>query len=177
MNTAQPDKVKRIAIVGPECTGKSTLSSALAKHFNTQWVPEYAREFLNKLGRPYTQEDLFIIAKGQLKEEELLEPKANKFLFCDTNLLVIKIWSDFKFGKTPKKILELWQPNKYSLHLLTAIDVPWEFDPLREHPHKREELYKIYKDELVKSKIPFIEVGGSPAQRLSTAIKAINSLS
>ena len=128
-------KIHKIAIVGPESTGKSLLSEQLSNHYNTAWVPEVARDYLHKLNRPYTFDDLSVIAKLQLKEEERLSKTAKHFLFCDTNLIVIKVWSDFKYGRTEKWIVDAIQKSDYSLHLLTDIDLPWEDDPLREHPH------------------------------------------
>ncbi|MCD4735883.1 MAG: ATP-binding protein, partial [Bacteroidales bacterium] len=90
--------IYRIAITGPESTGKSRLSAQLAEHFNTVWAPEYAREYLQKIQRPYTQEDLLEIAKGQKRMHEKMMKFARNILFCDTEMLVIKIWSEFKYG-------------------------------------------------------------------------------
>ena len=101
-----PSLVKKIAIVGPESTGKSTLAEGLAKHYQTVWVPEYARGYLNKLGRGYDQSDLIKIAQGQLGLEDECVNDAKRFLFCDTNLVVIKIWSDFKYGNCAPEILQ-----------------------------------------------------------------------
>src|SRR6187402_1758917 len=97
---------KKVAIIGPECTGKSELSQYLADHFNTEWVPEYARAYLDKLRRPYTQDDLLKIAHGQLRLEDEYTIDANNFLICDTNLYVIKIWSMFKYGNCQDEILK-----------------------------------------------------------------------
>ena len=143
-----PSLVKKIAIVGPESTGKSTLAEGLAKHYQTVWVPEYARGYLNKLGRGYDQSDLIKIAHGQLRLEDEWENDAKRFLFCDTNLVVIKIWSDFKYGNCAPEILQRMHERKYDLHLLTNIDLPWEADPQREHPDKRLELFNLYEKDL-----------------------------
>jgi nicotinamide riboside kinase len=86
--------IKKVVIIGPECTGKSVLSQFLAEQFHTDWVPEYAREYLDELERPYEQDDLLHIASGQLKLEDKLSVNAKKLLVCDTNLYVIKVWSD-----------------------------------------------------------------------------------
>jgi NadR type nicotinamide-nucleotide adenylyltransferase len=168
--------LKRIAIVGPECTGKSTLALSLASHYQTQWVPEFAREFLNQLDRDYVQSDLVEIAKGQLAAEDEAAYKAKSVLICDTNLVVIKIWSEFKYGNCDSEIIQLLNSRKYDLHLLTDIDIPWENDPLREHPDKRQALFALYKSDLGKMKVPFIEISGSSEQRISKATQAIDNV-
>lgn len=167
---------KRIAVVGPECTGKSTLSQQLAKHYQTDWVPEYARGYLEKLPIPYVQNDLLRIAQGQMRIEDEFARDANRVLLCDTNLLVIKIWSEFKYQTCNDWILEEIAKRNYALHLLTYIDVPWSDDPQREHPTKREELYTLYKQELEAMKVPFIEIRGTHEARVQSAIAAIDKL-
>lgn len=163
----------RIAIVGPECTGKSELAAYLAGHFNTVWVPEYARGYLDNLVRPYEPEDLLTIADGQLRIENEWALTANRFLFCDTTLLVIKVWSEFKFGTCDPEIIRAMENTSYDLHLLTYVDIPWENDPQREHPDRREELFQIYRNELVKMKVPFIEIRGQREERRKTAVEAL----
>lgn len=170
------DKVLKIAIVGPECTGKSELAEYLAKSFDNAWVEEYARTYLNNLKRPYNETDLLRIAKGQIELEEKLATKAKQVLICDTNLLVIKIWSEFKYGRCDKEILNLIDAQSYDLHLLTNTDVPWEADNQREHPHRREELYEIYERELQSRNIRYIEISGTRAQRRSLAVQSIEAL-
>jgi NadR type nicotinamide-nucleotide adenylyltransferase len=167
---------KRVAIIGPECTGKSELSKFLAQHFKTEWVPEYARAYIDNLRRPYNQNDLITIAHGQLRLEDEYARDANTFLFCDTNLYVIKVWSMFKYGNCEKEILDQIANRKYDLYLLTYVDLPWEEDPLREHPTKREELYNIYLNEMKNQPVPFVEIKGEREQRRATAIEAIEKL-
>lgn len=168
--------IKKVAIIGPECTGKSELSEYLAKHYDTCWVKEYARAYLDNLNQPYQESDLEKIAHGQVRMEEEWMPEANKVLICDTNLLVIKIWSEIKYGHCSQEILKLIASRTYDLYLLTYIDIPWEEDPQREHPDKREMLWNIYKDELELQNIPYIEIKGDRTQRRNTAIEAINYL-
>lgn len=168
--------IKRIAIVGPECTGKTQLSHALAKHYQTVWVPEYARHYIDRLNRPYVQEDLLTIAKYQLLTEDELALEANKVLICDTNLVVIKIWSEFKYGTCNPEIVRMLNNRTYNLHLLTNIDIPWENDPQREHPHQREQLYALYKKELEALGVPYRVISGSETLRLTTAIRAIDQI-
>ncbi len=176
MNTDIRPKVKRIAIVGPECSGKTALAIALAQHYRTVWVPEYARTYLNGLNRPYQQNDLLIIARGQLTWEEELSQQASGLLICDTNLLVIKIWSEFKYGRCHPEIIRLMRGRHYDLHLLTHPDIPWEDDPQREHPDKRDLLFSIYHQEIIQAGVPFAEIYGSDESRIKKACKAIDFL-
>ncbi len=167
---------KRIAIIGPESTGKSTLSEDLSNHYKEPWVPEYAREYLEKLGRPYVREDLIEIAKGQIREEENFLPKSKNLLICDTNLVVIKIWSEYKYGDVDKQIMEMLNSRYYDLHILTNIDLPWEEDPLREHPDEREELLLHYQNHLFERNINYTLVSGDKETRLNQSIQAIDEI-
>jgi NadR type nicotinamide-nucleotide adenylyltransferase len=167
---------KRVAIIGPECTGKSELSKFLADHYKTEWVPEYARAYIDNLRRPYNQTDLLTIAHGQVRLEDEYARDANTFLFCDTNLYVIKVWSMFKYGNCEKEILDQIANRKYDLYLLTYVDITWEEDPLREHPTKRQELYDIYLNEMKNQSVPFVEIKGEREQRRATALQAIERL-
>ncbi len=176
MDTGKSAKVKKIAIVGPECTGKTDLARFLALHYQTLWVPEFARSYIEKLNRPYEKHDLTIIAKEQIRLENELEVKSNKLLICDTTLLVIKIWSEFKYGDCDSEILKELSNQNYDLHLLTYIDIPWEEDPQREHPNQRERLFELYKGELIKLHTPFVEIRRENHMRRSTAIQAIEKI-
>ena len=176
MNSIPLSTVIKVAVIGPECTGKSELSEFLADHFKTDWVPEYARGYVNNLVRPYEQHDLLAIAHGQMRVEDEWARDAKNLLICDTNLYVIKIWSEFKFGNCDEEILEQIKSRKYDLYLLTYIDIPWQEDPLREHPDKREQLYDIYLNEMKNQPVPFIEIKGEREFRRKTALDAIARL-
>lgn len=176
MNTGKGTEVNRIAIVGPECTGKTDLARFLADHYQTNWVPEFARNYIDGLNRPYEKNDLVKIAEAQLMLEDQLASQANKILFCDTNLVVIKIWSEFKYGDCPPEIIEKMIERKYDLHLLTYIDIPWVDDPQREHPDKRELLYDLYKNELIQNNVNFVEIKGLHDLRRKTAVNAVESI-
>ncbi|HEY8938295.1 MAG TPA: ATP-binding protein [Cyclobacteriaceae bacterium] len=167
---------KKVAIIGPECTGKSELSKYLAEHFKTSWVPEYARGYMDNLTRPYELNDLITIAHGQVRLEDSYERTTPSVLFCDTNLYVIKVWSEFKFGTCPSEILKSIAERKYDLYLLTYIDIPWEEDPQREHPDKREELYNIYLNEMKNQPVPFVEIRGERELRRQIAVEATTKL-
>lgn len=173
MNAVDVPEVKKIVIIGPECTGKSELSAFLASHYKTEWVPEYARGYIDNLVRPYVESDLVTIAHGQLRVEQEFGRTANRFLFCDTNLYVIKIWSEVRFGRCDDEILKEIKNRQYDLYLLTYIDIPWQDDPQREHPDKREELFRMYEREMTVQKVPFEIVRGLSDERNKNAIDAI----
>lgn len=171
--------IKRVVIIGPESTGKSTLASGLARHFDTVFTPEYAREYLEQLSRPYDEADLLVMARRQVAlEEERAKQARHGLLFCDTDLQVIKVWSEDKYGQCATWILEQIASRKYDLYLLTDIDMLWQDDPLREHPEPemRAYFFHIYNDIVQHSGIPFVRVSGNETERLQTAITAIDRM-
>lgn len=170
-------QVKKIVIIGPESTGKSTLTGQLAQHYSTTWCPEYAREYLMKNGNNYSYDDLLLIAKGQLAlEEQLSKSAANGLYFIDTNLYVMKVWCEVAFGKCHQWILDRIAACKYDLYLLCQTDLPWAEDPLREYPDldSRQKLYLMYKDLLVNDKTPFAEISGREIERTRKAVEAVD---
>ncbi|PWJ44429.1 AAA family ATPase [Sediminitomix flava] len=169
-------KTYRIAITGPESSGKSTLAELLAKHYQTVWVPEFARTYIEKLDRPYEEKDLLLIAKGQLAAEEQLIPMANQILFVDTEMTVLKVWGDVKYGRSDAWIVDQLQKQQYDLIFLMKPDLPWEADPQREHPHFRNELFEMYQKELNKLSSNVIIIGGLKEERIEKAINNIELL-
>jgi NadR type nicotinamide-nucleotide adenylyltransferase len=165
--------IKRIAIVGPESTGKSELAQQLAREFGSEWVPEYARFHLDRMTRPYEQEDLRQIAVGQLAWEDDKALYVKDYLFCDTNLVVIKIWSDHKYGSTDAWIEEQIKSRPYDFYLLSNIDLPWRPDPQREHPDKRKYFLGVYEQYLQENNLPYALVSGEEEDRLQCAVKAL----
>ena len=133
----------KIILTGPECSGKTTLCNQLKMYFKLTANKEFARSYLEKLNRKYVKKDLTFIAKKQLESER------NKVLL-DTDLITIKIWSEYKYNQCDPWILEQieQQKSKNRIYLLCKPDIPWEADPLRENPSNRAELFKIYKKEL-----------------------------
>jgi NadR type nicotinamide-nucleotide adenylyltransferase len=187
--------LKKIVIIGPESTGKSTLCEGLAAHFHAAWVPEFAREYLLQHGMDYKYEDLLTIARGQIALEDTratalirragshegqpgLPAPADPILFVDTDLYVLKVWSEFVFGRCDPWILGQIGSRKYDGYLLCNTDLPWVKDELREYPDlvTREKLYHIYRDLLVNQPTPWAEISGLADQRLATAIEAVDGL-
>ena len=167
--------IRRISITGPESTGKSELAARLAIHYKTAWVPEYAREYLARLDRAYERQDLLSIAQGQVEKENKKSGEAKRYLFCDTDPLVIKIWSHFKYRQCDHRIESMVDDHVYQLYLLCDIDLPWVADPLREHPGRRKELFDLYLDELSRLGRPYGIIRGIGEERLSNAISIIES--
>jgi len=168
--------IKKIVITGPESTGKSTLAQQLAEYHQTVWIPEYARMYIDNLNRSYEQKDLLAIAKGQLEMENYLLQYANDYIFCDTNFLVLKVWSEFKYGNCNPWILKQLEERKYDCYVLCDIDVPWEFDPQRENPKQREELFKIYERELLFHQKKYFKIKGNKNERLSNVLTILENL-
>ena len=162
-----------IGIVGPESTGKSTLAQALSRHYQVDFVQEMAREYLNQLGRPYHEVDLKKIAEIQFEEELKYRNSNQPLVICDTTLLVIKVWSEYKYHHCNEWILKAERENLYDLLLLTDIDLPWVDDPMREHPTERKELFSIYYRALIQKKEPFKLIFGNENERFTKAIQAI----
>lgn len=189
--------IKKIVVVGPESTGKSTLCEKLAAHYNTTWVKEYAREYLLEHGTDYTFDNLLDVAKGQLRlEEEGIKEASSKWelvrrdtpysplatthypLFIDTDQYVLKTWCEFVFGQCHNWILNQIVERKYDLYLLGNIDAPWVKDELREYPdfETREKLYHHYKDLLVNQDVPWVDINGTYEERLQKAIAAVDAI-
>lgn len=193
--------IKRIVIIGPESTGKSTLCQQLAAHYNTQWCPEFAREYLLANGTDYDYKDLLNIATGQIALEEkyielvrmagkhelrettihspmLPNLPSSSFLFIDTDMYVLKVWCEFVFGNCHQWIIDQIVEKKYNLYLLCKTDLPWVQDELREYPDlaSREKLYMIYKDIMINQITPWVDINGNTGERLQKAITAVDAL-
>jgi NadR type nicotinamide-nucleotide adenylyltransferase len=174
---------KKIVILGPESTGKSTLCQQLAFHYETLWVKEYAREYLLANGTDYSFDSLLTIAKGQIELEEtaVRELQNDSFtlpLFIDTDMYVLKVWCEFVFDKCHHWILNQVVERKYDLYLLCNIDLPWVADELREYPdlESRERLFHYYKDIMVNQKVPWVSIDGDYDDRLQKAIIAVDGI-
>ncbi|SEK87956.1 nicotinamide-nucleotide adenylyltransferase, NadR type [Maribacter orientalis] len=177
----EPSDIVKVVLFGPESTGKTTLSEQLARHYNTVWVPEYARDYLqekwNNERKTCEPHDLLPIAEGQMRLENKLTKKATKILVCDTDLLETKVYSEAYYIGDCDPILEKYAlQNSYDLYLLTYIDIPWEEDDLRDKPNEREEMFNYFKRTLEKYGKNFIILKGNKKQRLDKAINHIDQL-
>ncbi|MEP7374499.1 MAG: AAA family ATPase [Chitinophagaceae bacterium] len=197
--------LKKIVILGPESTGKSTLCKQLAEHYKTRWCPEFAREYLLKHGMNYTFDDLLTIAKGQIAmEDEYVEEvrkskspedgrtiaadkaissgragsTASRLLFIDTDMYVMKVWCEFVFDNCHLFILDQIVERTYDLYLLCNVDLPWVKDELREYPdlESRQRLYFIYQDILVNQPVSWVDINGGYEERLQKAITAVEAI-
>ena len=171
----------RVVLYGPESTGKTTLAKALADHYQTSWVPEFARSYLqekwDKQQAVCTLADLPIIAQGQLAAENTAIAQANRLIFCDTNILVTKVWSETHFeGYCAPELNTILAQTHYDLYLLTSIDVPWEKDDLRDRPNDREQMFIYFKQQLEAYNFPFLVLEGSLEERIQKAVNTIDQL-
>ncbi len=165
--------LKKIVVIGPESTGKSTLCEQLADHYKTEWVPEFARNYLLEIRRPYTYEDLLYIAEEQIiLEDRICASTKTPLVFIDTDMYVMKVWCEYVFKKCHPFILDQIAKRKYDGYLLCNTDLPWVADELREYPdlESREKLFYMYKDLMVNQSIPWIEISGDYDKRLQQAI-------
>ena len=181
--------IKKVVVIGPESTGKSTLCQRLAEHYNTLWVPEYAREYLEKNGTEYSYRDLLTIAKGQigLEEKAIQKLRGNthhpplatnySLLFIDTDMYVMKVWAEFVFNKCHNWISNRIAERSYDLYLLCDIDLPWVKDALREYPDKkvRKKLFSLYKYLMANQSAPWHIISGNYKERLEKAIQVIDA--
>ncbi len=199
----------KIVVTGPESSGKTTLSAALATALTTVWVPEFARTYLTHLGRPYERNDLKTIRLGQFAWEawyaQQLTPSTSQLLVCDTDWTVLHVWEEYKFERKEFEVRSLKfevgepssaesqtsnfelrtsnfelqtsnSPELQTLYFLCSPDIPWQPDPLREHPAEREILFKMYENLLRDIQARYVIVRGTPAQRLEIALAAIREV-
>lgn len=165
--------MRKIAVVGAESSGKTTLARDLALALGGAYVPEFARTFLEARGPAYEQRDLLTIARGQAEAEDHASRTATGPVICDTDLITIRIWSEEKYGRCDPWILRQSEERPYDHWLLCAPDIPWEPDPLRENPHDRDRLFAIYERLLRDLSKPFTVVRGTPDERRDRAIAVI----
>ena len=177
----QPTEVLKVVLFGPESTGKTTLARDLADHYNTLWVPEYMREYLQEKWDRERQacqpEDLLPIAIGQMRLENALAARADRLLFCDTDLLETKVYSEAYYLGYCDPLLEKYAlKNQYDLYFLTGTDVPWEADDLRDKPGQRSEMFSRFRKALEEYNRNFVVLDGSRRERLKKAIVHIDKL-
>jgi NadR type nicotinamide-nucleotide adenylyltransferase len=174
-------EVLRVAVLGAESSGKSTLCEALARRYETLWVPEYLREFVDTNGRVPFEADQFGIARTQREREDAAAARANRVLFCDTTPLMTALYSRVYWGRVDAGLAALVEGHVYSLNyaltLVTAPDTPWVPDGLmRESEEVRERVYALVVNELDARGIPFVLVQGDLPQRVRQVEQALKVL-
>ena len=171
----------RVVFFGPESTGKTTLAKSLSAAFKTSWVPEFARKYLEekliRTGKTCAAEDIYPIAKGQMRLENKAVQKADRFLFCDTNLISTEVYAKAYFdGWCDTRVIEANKVNHYDTYFLTDIDVPFEQDLLRDRPHKRQEMLAAFKTALKEHNIAYTILKGSVEARVSQVTDYLNNM-
>ncbi len=177
----KPINIVKVVLFGPESTGKTTLASQLAYHYQTVWAPEYARDYLQKKWNDKRQvcehKDLMPIAIGQMKLENKLAKKADKVLICDTDLLETKVYSEEYYDGIVDVDLETAaEINQYDLYLLTYIDIPWKLDSIRDRPGQREDMFNAFENALKKYDRPYIILKGDEEARFKNAVEHIDTV-
>lgn len=168
----------KIALIGPESTGKTELSKRLAEYYHALWIPEYAREYFSNKPTGYTFEDVCNIAHKQVEQEQYYADFNNEvldFVFFDTELIITKVWFEYCYKTVPDFVEDQLQKKFFDLYLLCAPDLPWEPDPLREHGDDRLFFFNWYKSEIEKLGKPYNVITGIGEERFKNAIRALGS--
>jgi NadR type nicotinamide-nucleotide adenylyltransferase len=173
---ARPHFVRRVCLVGAESTGKTTLAQSLAEHFETAWVPEFARAYLEPKNWVCEWDDMILIAEGQGRLEDEMAERANRVLFCDTDQMTTSIWTERYFGKPQEKILEMARRRRYDLHFLCDIDIAWVDDGTRDSREWREWFHGKFLSEIAARRLPAVILSGSFDERMSKAIMEVTRL-
>ena len=183
MNT----RLKKIVLFGPESTGKTVLAQALAAHYHTLWVPEFARSYLENKIRFYDllgksseeiclESDIPPIVMGQIASEDSMSTQAKKLIFFDTNPLQTSVYVSYYYQKQYDWLTSLLKLRTYDHYLLMDTDIAWEADPLRDRPNNRQEIFELFKNELINRNLPFTVISGNAQHRINHAIMAIDML-
>jgi len=167
----------KIAVVGPESTGKSVLAEQLAVHYGSPWVPEYARTYVEQLSRPYHFDDICHIARKQIEQETVFETdNPAPYVFFDTDLIITKVWLAYRYQQIPAFIEDRLKTGFFDLYLLCEPDLPWEPDSVREHGHDRDFFFEWYKTEIENLNKPYVCINGTGNTRIRNAINSINNI-
>ena len=169
----QTNSSMKFAFTGPESSGKTTLSKAIAEKIQANYYPDFSREYLNKRNGTYTKKDLDKIALGQFEFINQIDKKNQVY---DTEMLVIQIWSEFKYHSCSELILNLVRQQQIDHYFLCSPDIPYEEDPLRECPEQRDELFDIYLNKLTTYKVPFSIIKGTLSERIEKTLEIILNL-
>jgi len=164
---------KLVVTTGPESCGKTVLAQQLSDYYEEEFVEEYSRQYLALLGTNYNAEDILKIAEEQYRRQLEAKEQADRFAFSDTGLLVAMVWSEYRYKTVDPWIVEQFKKDDVDLYILCDYDIPWEFDPLRENPFDRPELFEEYKRILIEYGKNFIVVSGRHTQRLNEVISTL----
>ncbi len=175
-----PESVITVAVLGAESTGKTTLCRDLAAHFDSLWVSEYMRTYLQAKWDDEqltcTWDDLLPIAQGQIALENKLAKKVtrmsnkNRYLFCDTSLFELMVYSHWYYDDCPAALEQAALAHHYDLILLTEVDIPWVADDLRDSPHQRDEISAYFASQLNKHQKPFQRISGDRKERIRQVV-------
>jgi len=168
----RPYFVKRVCFYGPESCGKTTMAKYLAGYYRTNYIPEYAREYSEKRGNRFTFDDMERFARGQKRIEARALEKSNRVLFCDTDAIATKIYSQYYFGRVSEMVDRFALEEKFDFYLVMDIDIPWVADPLRDAPHLRTEHRELFLQELEQKRIPYAVISGDGEARKGNAVRA-----
>ena len=168
--------MKKIVLTGPESSGKTYLSKQLSAYYKCSCTEEYAREYLQSLNRPYNFEDIIKIAEGQSAYEDYFLNSSTDLLICDSDILVCKIWQEYRFGYSADWINETFENRHYDLFLLCSPDIAWEEDPLRENQFDRDLIFDLYHKYLSDSNKTFVLVKGNFEERFNLAVESVNKV-
>lgn len=167
-------QIFRVALIGPESTGKTTLCEELAGHYQTNYVPEFSRDYIKSLNKKYTEADVYHCIRSQQMEEELQIQQANKLFFADTESIMGKVWLQDVFHQSPEWVDELIVKYKYDLYLLTSADLPFVEDPVRENPRRRNYFFDWYERELKERNLNYYIIKGISSSRITNAMHVID---
>lgn len=173
---SSPKHPKKVAVIGPESTGKTVLVKKLAQFYNCNFVLEYAREYVEALKRRYTYDDILVISRKQRELERTAYKNATKLLICDSAMITSKVWSHDKFGKCDPWIENEIELESFDLFLLCRPDLQWENDPVREDAGRGEQIFETYIRYLTEYNFDFRIIEGKNAARTDAAIFGINKL-
>jgi NadR type nicotinamide-nucleotide adenylyltransferase len=166
----------RIVITGSECTGKSTLTRKLGEYYQVETVPEYLRNYFEMKHGRLSIDDAVPIARGQLEAEQKVIKNGCNPVICDTDTLSSIIYSNHYFGSCPEQIETIFKNLKTDLYLLCCTDIPWQADGQRDRPEGRQYMQDLFKNELKKRELPYIELSGSIEERARKAVEEIDLL-
>jgi HTH-type transcriptional repressor of NAD biosynthesis genes len=172
--------VLRVVLVGAESTGKTTLARQLADQYQTAWVQEYGRPYweglLPSAATAYSSQDFVHIAQVQQAMEDMLARHANRVLICDTDAFTTSLWHELYMGHSSLAVQEIAEGHRHALHILTGDEIAWEDDGTRDQPERRKWFQGRFREELARTGRPFVEVAGTPEERLTAATVAIDRL-